>query len=255
MKTILYAYNNLGDGASKLAASLGIKKVSHLRDKPVKNKLVINWGCSSLPRPVLDGFIVNMPEAVAKACNKLETFKAIKEAGWDEDIPEYTTEPQEAVKWLPKGIVVCRTKLSGHSGEGIVLAEKEEDVVKAPLYVKYIPKKRELRIHVNENGVFFVQEKKRNTDVPDDKVNWKIRNHGNGFIYANQDVEVPEVAREMALRAIIALDLSFGAVDMIYNEKNDKWYVLEVNTAPGLHGTTLEKYTEMFSTYQEAVCA
>ena len=249
MKTMIYSYNNGSDGAKQLALSLGIKRLSHNRDKPVHNRLVINWGRSSFDRPVLDGFIINMPEAVKKATNKLETFRALKEAGLGDGIPEWTEDAQEAAKWLPKGIVVCRTKLNGHSGDGIVLAEKEEDIAKAPLYVKYIPKKREVRIHVNEEGVFFVQEKKRNTDVPDDQVNWKIRNHGNGFIYAHQDVDVPDVAKELAKRAIIALDLSFGAVDMIYNEKQDKWYILEINTAPGLQGTTLDKYVEMLSTY------
>lgn len=253
MKTILYPYKNTSEGAKLLADALGVKRVSSNKKSPISNKLVINWGCSSFERDVVDGFIINMPESVKKASNKLETFEAIKNAGWGDDIPEYVTEAQEAVKWLPKGIVVCRTTLHGHSGEGIVLASAPEEIVGAPLYVKYIPKKRELRIHVNENEVFFVQEKRRNTDVPDDKVDWKIRNHQNGFIYANQDVEVPDVAKDMAQRAITALDLSFGAVDMIYNEKWDRWYVLEVNTAPGLQGTTLQKYVEMLSGYMEIV--
>ena len=42
--------------------------------------------------------------------------------------------------------------------------------------------------------------------------------------------------------AIKVLGLDFGAVDIIYNKQEDKWYVLEVNTAPGIYGTTLDKY-------------
>jgi D-alanine-D-alanine ligase-like ATP-grasp enzyme len=43
--------------------------------------------------------------------------------------------------------------------------------------------------------------------------------------------------------------LDFGAVDVIWNEKEDKYYVLEVNTACGLEGTTLDKYVEQFRRY------
>jgi D-alanine-D-alanine ligase-like ATP-grasp enzyme len=49
----------------------------------------------------------------------------------------------------------------------------------------------------------------------------------------------------MACDAIINLGLDFGAVDIIYNEKNNRWVVLEVNTAPGLSGETLNRYVEM----------
>ena len=50
--------------------------------------------------------------------------------------------------------------------------------------------------------------------------------------------------KEKRNAAIKALGLDFGAVDIIYNEAEDQHYVLEVNTAPGLEGTTLQKYTE-----------
>jgi D-alanine-D-alanine ligase-like ATP-grasp enzyme len=41
--------------------------------------------------------------------------------------------------------------------------------------------------------------------------------------------------------------LDFGAVDIIYNAKRNECYVLEVNTAPGLEGTTVEKYATKFA--------
>ncbi|MNY63636.1 hypothetical protein D3C86_2006230 [compost metagenome] len=46
--------------------------------------------------------------------------------------------------------------------------------------------------------------------------------------------------------AVNAIGLTFGAVDVIWNEYRHQAYVLEVNTAPGLTGTTLEKYAEAF---------
>ena len=72
--------------------------------------------------------------------------------------------------------VVARTILNGNSGAGIVLVENEEQLVDAPLYTVYIPKKQEYRVHVFRGQVLDVQRKARKQDVPDDEVNWKIRN-------------------------------------------------------------------------------
>ena len=39
-----------------------------------------------------------------------------------------------------------------------------------------------------------------------------------------------------------SIGLDFGAVDVIYNGHSNRAYVLEINTAPGLTGTTLDNY-------------
>lgn len=72
-----------------------------------------------------------------------------------------------------------------------------------------------------------------------------MRNHANGFIFAHEGVDIPDDVKELAVGAVAALDLDFGAVDLIQT-KMGKWYVLEVNTACGLAGTTLKKYAEQF---------
>jgi D-alanine-D-alanine ligase-like ATP-grasp enzyme len=75
-------------------------------------------------------------------------------------------------------------------------------------------------------------------------VDWKVRNHAGGFIYSHQNIEVPHDVIEQALFAYYETGLDFGAVDVIWNEREGKAYVLEINTAPGLEGTTLTKYKE-----------
>ena len=40
--------------------------------------------------------------------------------------------------------------------------------------------------------------------------------------------------------------LTFGAIDVIWNEHQQKAFVLEINTAPGIEGTTVEKYAAKF---------
>jgi glutathione synthase/RimK-type ligase-like ATP-grasp enzyme len=48
----------------------------------------------------------------------------------------------------------------------------------------------------------------------------------------------------MAVHCVSALGLDFGAVDVIENKKGS--WILEVNTAPGLEGQTLEVYRSAF---------
>lgn len=189
----------------------------------------------------------NRFETVAVASNKLTTFNALK----DKDginIPAFTTDRSVAAQWCTDGtIVVCRTKLSGHSGDGIVLATKPDDIVVAPLYVQYIKKQKEFRVHVAFGEVIDVQQKRQRKDVPEGfTTDFQVRNHQTGWVYCREDITEPPGIREMAIRTVQELGLDFGGVDIIYNKKSDICYVLEVNTAPGLEGTTVEKYAEVF---------
>jgi glutathione synthase/RimK-type ligase-like ATP-grasp enzyme len=209
---------------------------------------IINWGNGNeglsgqlgTSIPVINGYA-----RVAVASNKLATFNTLK----DKDginIPTFTTDRSVAAQWITDGTtVVCRTKLSGHSGDGIVLANKPEDLVNAPLYVQYIKKQKEFRVHVAFGEVIDVQEKRQRKEY-EGTTNFQVRNHQTGWVYCREDLQEPRLLREMGLRAIQELGLDFGAVDLIYNAKRDDCYVLEVNTAPGLEGTTVEKYAEAF---------
>lgn len=99
-------------------------------------------------------------------------------------------------------------------------------------------------MHVFNGAIIDVQRKMRNRDVPDEQVNWMVRNHSNGFIFGREGVSLPSTATQLCIDAVAELGLDFGAVDLIWNEHSDTYYVLEINTAPGLTGTTLEKYAE-----------
>jgi D-alanine-D-alanine ligase-like ATP-grasp enzyme len=54
---------------------------------------------------------------------------------------------------------------------------------------------------------------------------------------------------EHSISAVNTLGLDFGAVDLIV-AKDGRVYVLEVNTAPGIEGITLEKYVKAFQNYE-----
>lgn len=194
------------------------------------------------------GVVLNNPEVVAKSTNKLECFKKLQENP-NVRIPEFTTEIEVARRMVSTGLVVCRTMLRAHSGAGIVLASTPEELVQCPLYVKYIKKAQEFRVHVARTPggyeVLDVQEKRRRSDY-DGEVNNQVRNHQNGWVYCRQDITEPAELRQMACDTIQTLGLDFGAVDIIYNNHYRQCWVLEVNTAPGLEGTSLDIYLDYF---------
>ena len=254
MKTYLFPYNMGSQGAKELSRSLGIKRIKRegSRFRGAANKRVINWGNASLPDQVASCQVVNPPAAVNKAGNKLLSFQAFQAYNEGNEnaiinFPEFTTDVDIAKEWVNEGgIAVARTVLRGHSGDGIVLLGEGDEWVAAPLFVKYVKKTQEYRVHVLRDTIIDMQRKARRADVPDEEVNWQVRNHSNGFIFMREGVELPEEALEQAKRSLVALGLDFGAVDLIYNERQDKYYVIEVNSAPGLTGTTLERYKEAF---------
>lgn len=206
---------------------------------------IINWG-NSKGLAKLDGApILNVPELVKIASNKLKFFEMMREVN-STLIPEFWTDradiPDEAFP------IVCRTVLTGHSGAGIVIAENREQLVEAPLYVGYIKKKQEYRVHVGTGQIIAIQRKARRMDVPDDQINWQVRNLAGGFVYARQDVAPPPSVAIAATKALIVSGLDFGAVDVVYyeNRAGSGAKVLELNTAPGLAGTTVDDYARYF---------
>lgn len=242
MSMWILPYKDGSKSAKELARALGIKriKLKNSKFKPRPNKTIINWGNSQrFNEAYRQATIINKPEHIAVASNKLRSLQKLSEAGVR--VPEFTTDVADAEAW--EETIVARHKLTGNSGEGIELVFLGDIIPKAPLYTKYVPKKEEYRIHVMNGEVIDTQRKARKHDVADDDVNWKIRNLEGGFIFArNEDHQVPVDVLNQAVNAVAALELDFGAVDVGWNVKNEQAWVYEVNTACGLTGTTLENY-------------
>lgn len=244
----LYAYNQRSGGSKELSRALNIPRLRHEESKFVGNssKTILNWGATVLPPEVLKCRIINKPERVAISVNKLETFRAFK--GSNVPHPQWYEQKREALAELQKGFMVfARTQLRAHSGSGIVIMDPDHEdtwAVEAPLFVKYVPKRNEYRVHVMNGEVIDIQRKGLREELRGrEGINWKVQNLANGFIYVRHDGHaVPPCVPSAAIQAVRALQLDFGAVDVIFNAKTNQAYVLEVNTAPGLVGTTIESY-------------
>ena len=239
----------LGSNSAKLLAQRftelrGRKVFQVARDsKTYKNKrtpIIINWGCSDAPcwYKGVNKWI-NNPLSTRVAGNKLLTFQALQQAG-NVNIPEFTYERNIAAAWGTT--IVARGTLTGHSGIGISICNVGEDIPVVPLYVKYIKKQKEFRVHVIFGKVVDIQQKKKREGF--ENANFQVRNHANGWVYCRENITEPAGLRDNALNAVAALGLAFGAVDIIWNEKQNKCYVLEVNTAPGLEGSSVKMYAD-----------
>ena len=219
--------------------------------RPRQGQLIINYGNrnpDSIQHNInannRGAIFLNNSEAISLAVNKVNFFNSIPA-----EIPhvEFTVSREQAQNWHDEGYrVYARTVLNGHSGEGIVIIDSEDDMVDAPLYTKGITaQRREFRVHVMKGKIVYVQQKKRREGAQElPEYSEKIRNHSTGWIYATSDIRPNQACLDAAVRIVSHLGLDFGAVDLI-TRRDDAW-VLEVNTAPGLTGTTLETYRDNF---------
>lgn len=228
--------------ARALAEALGTRclRLEGSRFIPREDDVIINWGHST--PPVTNRFRL-LNASTRTATDKLAFFRALAGRGLT---PEFWTNrndiPDDAFP------IVCRTVLNGHSGRGIVIADTRDQLVDAPLYVKYIKKESEFRIHVGNNGRYtaIISEQRKVRDTSREVADWRIRNHGNGFIFQRHEINVPEAVRQVATQCFESLGLDFGAVDVIFNARSGRAYALEVNTAPGLEGQTVTDYANFF---------
>lgn len=216
--------------------------------KPRDDDFIINWGSST--RPIWGSPDLNAPEAVAKATDKIKTFNTL--CNVDVPIPERWTDKEtaEAIRasYHPGHIFLARTTVTGHSGQGIVIVRPGEPLPDAPLYTRYVGKTHEYRVHIFNGEILDVQEKRRRNGAGgrDTEYIWNV---STDFVFCREGVEAPEYVKEQALKSVEALGLSFGAVDVGWdnNDWSPRATVYEVNTAPGLTGTTLTKYVEKLS--------
>jgi glutathione synthase/RimK-type ligase-like ATP-grasp enzyme len=247
-----YAKSN---SAFKLARALGIQRLmpcatKFRMDMLVENyryqegDIIINWGCSGGNLNIPNSCLINSPAAVRLAVNKLSTFRRLFDTGVE--IVNSSVNPEQARRWAEQGFkVFCRQRAEGRAGQGIVVAYSPGEVVPAKLYTKGEIIKREYRVHIIGGELIDLTAKalRRGGQASE------VQNRYNGYVYARDTIQIPDGVREglidLGIRAVSSLGLIFGAVDILRNT-NDELKVLEVNSAPGIMGIALEKYSKGF---------
>src|SRR5690242_6212294 len=218
----VYPYRAGSRGAKALAEAVGgrVLRREGSKYRYREGDFIINFGARDCP--FHGRHVANQPDAIEPASNKLQCFRLMQEAGVS--IPRFWTRRED----IPNDAfpVMCRTKLEAHSGEGIVVAERRDQLVNAPLYTQYIRKKHEYRVHALRKpgaatSIIITQRKAKRHDRND--ADFMIRNLANGFVYVIDERPPACVTRE-AIKALESTGLAFGAVDVIYNETQDRAY-------------------------------
>mgnify|MGYP001617152969 CR=1 FL=1 len=247
MRFIIYPYKMGSASARALSRTLTENAEGNIlrvypdrtfRSRP--DDCIINWGNTNEPNWDYHEML-NKPEAVALAVNKLATFEKLKEA--DVRTVPWTTDINVARDW---GLVCERHALRGHSGMGIRVATGDQ-LQPAPLYTKMLVPCEEYSVHVFRGEIIDYSKKvKRVNDEIITSNDEMIKNKGAGWEYL-RDVAPREGVSIRAIAAVEALGLDFGAVDVI--RYKDKSYVLEVGTAAGLSPRGVESYVAKIIEY------
>lgn len=208
-------------------------------DRPRKRvKQLIRYGSEKDFRSV--GRELNTFPAIDMASDKYRAREAIDNEGVR--VPSYSHDPNDLqfpIIGRPKRHYKC---LNFHYYENREALERDyslpQKIREGFYFQERIPQKKEYRVHMFQGDPMRIQVKYKRTSYPDPikrgmKFGWgfKIRNHRS----------TSDVLLDMCRIAMESVSLDFGAIDAILGEDN-KFYILEINTAPGLNDSGARLY-------------
>ena len=230
LKSLFIAVNPV---ASKFAKSLQ----AALREKVVNKIYRVDHQAAARKRAQNKTVFFVTPNTL----NKVEQYECF--SAQNVSSPKFTRN-SELCRQFDCKTLFARTLLNSTSGRGIIEFNSDEsEYPEAPLYTEYIPKKSEYRVHTFGGKVIDIQEKRKRRGHEGVR-NTRVRNVNNGYVYCRDGLTPPDGIADLAIRATAACGYQYGAVDIIYNEKRNQCYVLEVNTRPGIEGSTVDKYIQ-----------
>lgn len=227
----------------QLREELGIPGGTRVRGTPT---VLIRWGSRRLlegPQdPELE--VVNRRHAVELASDKLRTLERLQQAGVR--VPEFVVFPGPLDRYL-EGTWLGRRR-RGYGGQDILVSHNGTPMGygRSQFATRYVPNRREYRIHVFNGEVIRVQGKY--LDFPEQHTNPYVKNYAQGFRFRTPSLTLHSSRIEAAINAVAALGLVFGAVDLLIGEDGLE-YVLEVNTAPKLAPLTCKQYADAIRGY------
>lgn len=224
-----------------LARALGIESgyASRARRQISDGDVLIRWGTQEAIHAHIT--TINPTGALALASDKLRALSRFEEEGVPH--PEFVIE-----NMAPDGVWMGR-KRHGFGGRDITVYENQTVLVDGPVpefYTKFIPNEREYRIHVYNGEVIRVQRKY--LDHPEQRRSEYIKNYQNGYRFRQPTRRLNTSRLEAATKAVAALGLTFGAVDLIVDHEGRE-YVLEVNTAPKCSPLTAGHYVDAITAH------
>jgi glutathione synthase/RimK-type ligase-like ATP-grasp enzyme len=175
--------------------------------------------------------------------DKLTQYKYFNAKGLN--FPEFTESKEKAMEMAQTNPVVCRTLLRAKAGKGIVIADTPEQIVDAPVYVAYHKKTNEYRVSLYRGEVVCIREKrlKKGYEAPAGR-DGRVRSHDNGYVFCEPLVPLSEAAITMCKEAAKITKSDIVGIDLAYHKTTDYYFMLEVNTAPGMQGLTVKQFAD-----------
>jgi hypothetical protein len=250
MNLILYTQYARYTGR-EIAKQLGIAGRFIISPKFIKQaSKIIRWGYyEPLPTSVPQ---INTAASIKKASGKFGALQTLRANGIP--VPDHVLASKvDHTFWEKHEGLWLGRRFTHTGGKDVIFSDEiwDEDVV--DYYTKYIKPHREWRVHVFNSKLLFAQRKVWCGEGEKTKAQSIVRNYDNGWrFYRLQDENnLPINVKNASIRAVDALGLTFGAVDVISHgrDENDKRgaFVLEVNTAPGLdEGYGMDMYVQKF---------
>jgi len=243
MKVLILRRRKLGRGSTQ-----GIKKhLQHNNFKIRRNDkvrqqevdLLVRWGCTS---NYTASKTLNKASAISTCNNK----KLCRELFITKEIN--TPKMYQMNTITTEDFPVIVRPLNHSRGRNVYLCKNFFDLTEANSktngnnYIsQYIQKDREFGIFVFNNRITSVIEKLPKIDGANNNIAWNVAQGTHAFENVGWDTW-PLKACVLALKAVNAIGLDFGRIDII--AKGDEYYVLEVNSA---HSLTSDYRQECFA--------
>lgn len=196
---------------------------------------------------------INSVKAIETSMNKLAMKKAfsvanVKTPYWC-TLQDFISMPDDS-KFFP--CVVKNIWGSRGTGNYIIYSQEELDSllpnkrVENYIVEEFCKYSREYRFHVSTEGVFLTWRKLRREGTPE-KDMWFFNNQTCNWVGKEHESyklsrEVYQIACEESIKALNAVGLDFGAVDIKVSVKSNDVSIIEINSAPSLGEVGIEVY-------------
>ena len=238
----LYEFMKEGEVFSRLNKVLKTKRIRN-------TDVLIRWGNSTSDATVNTPAIeINKREAIVNASNKLKMMKILASTEGIQ-IPMMIIPSlldSESVKFLLPTISNEDGKFFARNGANGEVRLADEVQHNDSYLTKPIDKDREYRVHVFGDEVIGIYEKiPTEGEICQDSI---MKDHNSQFVRCNTDLDLRcnAGAQEMCVKAVKAMGLDFGGVDIIRERDTKEFFLVEVNSSPSLNNLNIKRYVEKF---------
>lgn len=228
------------------AAELGLRVASSPDELPDGIRTVVNWGVAdtSVFADRLRARGIRLVNAdVNSISNKASALSLLGDLA-----PRTTRDPEQARQLFGNMVVAKRSLRSARGGSKEVLdfggEMASERSLRYDLFQEFIPERDEWRVNVFGDRVLTAYSKNVVSGTPATDLSPR-RNY---YRLSSLPNDVVQIALEARRRA----GVEFAGVDVIRDRRTGRYYVLELNAAPGMSRETLLRLVEEIGNREES---